>query len=1069
MRCYRLQFLRALIVLLGLVAGSTMLPGQSNEFVVFGFTNTWRYNQSGSYDGIPWQQPGFNDAGLPSGRGLLAFESNNTFVTSRTNTVLALGPLTYYFRTKFVFSNAIAGTTLVFSNIVDDGAAFYLNGVPIHRLYLPEPPAELRYDTPATTHEVTGFDVFSLSGPVVETNLVVGTNVLAVEVHQQDSSSRDIVFGTALSAIVADTNPPPSLTMPQNPPSYGYKFVNAFGNLSFEDPVAIVTPPGETNRVFVLEQAGRIVAITNLAAPNRTVFLDISSRIVSGGEMGLLGLAFHPGYASNRQFYVYYTVNTSSAQRNNALHDRLSCFRASALNPNLADPTSELILLEQYDEADNHNAGDLHFGPDGYLYLSLGDEGAGNDFYGNSQRIDKDFFAGLLRLDVDNRPESLPANPHPANTNNPAREIRYRVPPDNPWVNATNFNLAAVNPALVRTEFYAVGLRNPWRFSFDPFTGELYLADVGQDAYEEVDLIRRGGNYGWNYREALHIGPRLGPPLGIVFDQPIVEYVHGGNADQGNSVTGGVVYRGNRLPSLYGAYVFADYLSGNVWMLRANGTNVVPFTRLTVEANIAGFGVDPRNDDILIADQGEDTIKRLVEDTGVMTGRTLPPTLFHTGAFTNLHSLTAETEPLIPNTGVQPYEINVPFWSDNARKSRWFYQPNPALAFGFNASGNWSFPTGTVWVKHFDLELTNGVPASAKRLETRLLVRNANGVYGATYRWTSVTNAWLVPETGTNEEFAIYDQNGLVRTQVWHYPGRSECLTCHNSKAGFALGFSTAQLNRDVERDGSMTNQISALLKAGYLRGPLPSLNLLPALAPATNEAWSREWRVRSYLAANCSQCHQPGGYALGFWDARLSNPLSAAGLVQGRLVNDAGDSQNRVIVPNAPEHSMLLARISRQGPGRMPPLATSLLDTQAVALVNEWITNDLAAYHTFPEWQTLHFGDTNAPGAAFSDDPDSDGALNLLEWLTGTDPVSPTERWGISVALNEGTLRVLVPQIAGRGFEVQAAPGFEGPWQPLDLPSNRPFFTSSNQLMVIEEPATNALGRFYRVRVFEP
>lgn len=1065
---YRSKVLLTLLAIMA-VAGSVNTANGQSEIVLFGITNSWRYNQTTSYDGVNWTVPSFNDSALPSGPGVLAQETNNVFVTSRTNTVLTLGRTTYYFRTRFTFTNSPLGVSLIFSNLVDDGAVFYLNGVEVNRRFMPAPPAIISYGTFASNHEADAFDVFTLFGPVVETNLVTGTNVLAVEVHQSTSGSSDIVFGLALSAVVPDPNPPPTLRMPQEPPSFGYRLTNAFGNLVFTDPVAIVTPPGETNRVFVVEQAGRIAVITNLAVPTRTVFLDIAARIVSGGEQGLLGLAFHPGYATNRQFYIFYTVNATTAQGTNMLHDRLSQMLASAANPNVADTTSEFILLEQFDEAGNHNGGDLHFGNDGYLYVSLGDEGGGNDNYQNSQRIARDFFAGLLRIDVDLRPGSVMPNPHPANTNNPTGTIRYRIPADNPWIGATTFNGAPVNPANVRTEFYAVGLRNPWRFSVDRATGDIYLADVGQVLWEEVNLIRRGGNYGWSYREGLHPGPRGNPPAGVVFDEPIVEYGHGSATNQGFSVTGGVVYRGTNLPALAGAYVFADYVSGNVWALRANGANVVPFWRLLGDDGIAGFGLDPRNGDVLTADQNQDTIKRLVEDRTVLVGAQLPPTLFHTGAFTNLTSLASETDPLTPNTGVRPYDINVPFWSDNARKTRWHFQA-ANLPIAFSRDGNWSFPTGTVWVKHFDLELTNGVPSSTKRLETRLLVKNAGGVYGVTYRWgNSVSNATLVPDAGMDENFVIND-GGILRTQAWHYPSRSECLACHTPVAGFALGFNTAQLNREVDFGSGPTNQIAALSRAGYFSAPVSNLNLLPALAHATNEAWSHEWRVRSYLHANCAQCHQPGGAGLGSWDARYHNPLSVSGVIRGLLNNDQGNPDNRVVVPGNVTRSMLHTRIALRGPGQMPPLATTLLDTQAISLVSSWIDSDLAGYQTFSEWQVAQFGATNAPNAGANEDADSDGAVNHQEWLTGTDPKSSGSFWSIGATQTSGSIQLLIPQIANRGFEAQRTANLNAPlWQPVDLPANRPFFSATNRPMIVEEPATSRPGGFYRVRVFEP
>jgi glucose/arabinose dehydrogenase/mono/diheme cytochrome c family protein len=1062
-------------VVIALVGSVMNSRGQSGEFVLFGLTNTWKYNQTVSYDGVNWTAPAFDDSALPGGRGVLALEdAMNPFVTTRTNTALTLGRNTYYFRTHFTFTNHPALASLTFSNVVDDGAVYYLNGVEIARLFMTNNTTAVSYATLAASHDATGFDVFTLSGPVVETNLLMGDNVLAVEVHQTSAGSTDIVFGLALSAMLADTNPPPTLRMPAEPPAFGYQLVNAFPGVTFTDAVAIHTPPGETNRLFVVEQDGRIAVITNLMAPNRTVFLDIVSRVLGGvptDERGLLGLAFHPGYSTNRKFYVFYTATGTTTQGANALHDRLSQFLVSAGNPNAADAASELVLWEQYDQANNHNGGDLHFGPDGYLYVSLGDEGGGNDQYGNSQLINGDFFSGLMRIDVDNRPGSVMPNPHPANTNNPLREIRYRIPADNPWVGATSFNGVTVNSNTVRTEFYAVGLRNPWRFTFDQLTGELYLADVGQNAWEEVNVVRRGGNYGWNYREGLHAGPRGNPPAGVVLDHPIVEYGRGSGPNQGASVTGGVVYRGARYPDLQGAYIFADYVSGNVWMLRANGTNVVPFPRLTGDGGIAGFGTDPRNGDVLTADQNDDMLKRLVTDTNMVVGGQLPRTLADTGAFTNLMSLAGQTQALTANTGVIPYDVNVPFWSDGARKSRWFFMPTNGAKIGFASESNWSLPAGMAWVKHFDLELTNGEPSSARRLETRILVRTANGTYGVTYRWgNSLTNAALVPDQGLDETFTIND-GGILRTQVWHYPSRAECLVCHTPAGGHALAFNTVQLNRDFDYGNGSTNQIAALSRAGYFSAPVTNIHSLRSLAAATNDAVSLEWRVRSYLAANCAQCHQPGGSGLGFWTANISTPTASAGLIGGALNNDYGDTNNRVFVPGSLSNSMMLTRISTRGPGQMPPLASSVLDTEAIQLVRAWITNDLSAYRTFAQWQAANFGSTNAPNAGANFDADSDGASNLAEYIAGTNPLNSNEVWRVSIGSSNGQARINFVQPANRAFEIQWATNLGAPtlWHFDHRPENRPSYPTLPAAISMGEPITNAPFKFYRVKLSQP
>ncbi len=382
-----------------------------------------------------------------------------------------------------------------------------------------------------------------------------------------------------------------------------YTNADAFPGLTFSSPVCLAAPPGETNRLFVLEQAGVIVVITNLANPTRTVFMDISGRVTAGGEQGLLGLAFHPGYESNRNFYVFYTGPATNGTSGS--HDILSRFQSSASDPNQGDTDSEERLLAQYDEAANHNGGDLHFGPDNHLYVSLGDEGGGNDSFDNSQRIDKDFFSGILRLDVDKRPGSLAPHAHPASSTN------YAVPADNPFVGAISFNGSSVTPANVRTEFWAVGLRNPWRFSFDPATGLLYCGDVGQGAREEVDIIARGGNYGWAYREGSQPGPNT-PPGGFTSIAPIVDYDRGSGPTQGSCVTGGVVYRGSRFPDLTGDYFYADFISGNVWALQYDGMTASTPQRLFGDAGISAFGIDPSTGDILCANYANSIIERIV-------------------------------------------------------------------------------------------------------------------------------------------------------------------------------------------------------------------------------------------------------------------------------------------------------------------------------------------------------------------------------------------------------------------------------------------------------------------------
>lgn len=878
------------------------------------------------------------------------------------------------------------------------------------------------------------------------------------------------IAGMAQAAGPLQRVPATTLAMPASPPTYNYTSVNALGSLTFFNPVGMATPPGETNRLFIIEKNGIVSVITNLVTPTRTVFLEITNRVLSApanvggdGEQGLLGLAFHPGYATNGFFYVFYTGITTTTAGAGTRHDILSRFTTDAVNPSLAVSTSEQILIRQNDEAVNHNGGDLHFGPDGYLYVSLGDEGGGNDQFNNSQTITKDFFSGMLRIDVDKRPSNLNPQPH-ASVMAPTN---YAIPIDNPFVHTSLggtwngvFNGSAIaNLNLVRNEFWAVGLRNPWRFSFDPETGWLYCGDVGQGVREEIDIIVKGGNYGWAYREGIIAGPKTAPG-GFTSINPILDYDH----SEGVSITGGVVYRGDKITELHGAYIFADYGgSGRIWATRYNGISATPRQLLHSNTGISAFGIDPSNQDVLYADIITGMIRRLVRNAA--TSPILPATLAATGAFTNLATLT-------PHAGIVPYDLNVPFWSDNAHKTRWFSVTNINETIGFAANGNWLFPTSSVWIKHFDLELTNGVPASRKRVETRFLVRTPTGVYGASYRWgNSLTDATLVPDEGLDETFVMDDGGGLVRTQAWHYPSRTECLICHTPQGGHALGFNTPQLNRDFDYNGATTNQIEALSLAGYFSTAVTNRHLLRRLASATNDIVSREYRVRSYLDANCVQCHQPGGTSQALWDARLFTPGAQNGIVNGALLNNLGDPNNRVVVPGSIGSSLLLRRIANLGAGHMPPLATSVINTQAVQLLSAWITNDLAGYQSFADWQSVYFGSTNAANAQPLADPDDDSAVNYLEYLTTTGPTNAAAAWGIAIAQSNGTAAVVIPQVANRGFEVQATTNLfnSNSWSALNLPANAPFFPSSNRTAVVEETIQPGPPRFYRARVFEP
>lgn len=843
-----------------------------------------------------------------------------------------------------------------------------------------------------------------------------------------------------------------SLTLPASPTSGAFTYVltDPVRELSFDKPVAIRSVPGETNRMFVVERTGRIIVITNLAFATKTLFLDITDRVSSDYDRlkteGLTSMALHPQYAQNGLFYLTYCAIV-----NNQNHNRLSEFKVSPENPHAALPSSERILISQPDEGFGHNFNDIHFGPDGFLYMSVGDEGdAGTgDDYNNAQKIDQDFFSGILRIDpIRRRGLALP-------TAHPAIVGEYSIPTNNPFLNATSFNNKPIDTSKLRAEFYAVGLRNPWRFSFDPLDGTLYEGDVGQHGKEEINIIVKGGNYGWSFKEGTLNGPKSPVPAGVTVIPPFHEYNH---SPSGASVTGGIVYRGERFPDLYGEYIFADYVTGDIWALRNEGGVASAPRPLLKMGDVSGFAPDPRNGDVLVINHYGGRIWRLESrSTG---GVSYPAKLSDTGAFSNLSTLTV-------HPGILPFDVNTPLWSDFASKRRWFSIPATNKTISFNADSNWAFPEGGVWIKHFELEMKKGDPSSSRRLETRFIVKTKTGVYGITYKWDAdQQNATLVPDEGATETYTIQD-GSTTRQQTWRFPSRSECLACHTAAGGWVLGFNTAQLNRDFSYPGNTTNQLWALSDAGYFTEPVTNHHTLRALASIDNEQVSRTFRVKSYLEANCSFCHRQGGTAQANWDARISTPLSESGIIGGSLVNTGSDPANRVIAPGDLAHSMLVQRMLATDNKRMPPIGSSVVDQEAVALLSAWVNQDLASYKTFAQWQSAHFQSTTSAEAAPTADPDSDGAPNKFEYLTGTDPKTKSDVWKIEAA---PTREVKFKQLPHLAFVLEFTSSLDTPpaWQPWNDPANAPIFRATAADVTLRPP-TQAENGYYRVKILEP
>lgn len=359
-------------------------------------------------------------------------------------------------------------------------------------------------------------------------------------------------------------------------PISGPQLENAFPNISFNEPVEFTHAGDSTRRVFVVEQGGRIkVFDNNPAVKSAEVYLDIRDRVSDGGEMGLLGLAFDPNFKQNGYFYVNYT-------QRKPMQTVIARYKVSSYKDSKADASTEVILFTFSQPYDNHNGGKLAFGPDGFLYIATGDGGAWGDQHNYAQNRTS-LLGKILRIDVSKTDKGY-----------------YGIPADNPYTG---------NQEGFREEIYAYGLRNPWRFSFDAQTGLLWAGDVGQNEFEEIDIITKGGNYGWRLKEANRCyNPRKDCNLSDSLSDPIHQYPR----SDGSSVTGGFVYRGSLIPALKGKYLFADYSNGNIWALTFNKNTKTGHVLLTKGGgSVSAFGEDA-NRELYMLDHYKGQIKKFV-------------------------------------------------------------------------------------------------------------------------------------------------------------------------------------------------------------------------------------------------------------------------------------------------------------------------------------------------------------------------------------------------------------------------------------------------------------------------
>lgn len=693
------------------------------------------------------------------------------------------------------------------------------------------------------------------------------------------------------------------LAPPRDPGSGGaldVELEEAFPDLpNLTRPVAMRQPPGDTSRWYVVEQPGVVRAFDNDAdASSFTEVIDIEGRVDDDpNEAGLLGLAFHPDFASNGHVYLSYTAP------GNALVSHVSRFTSNDGGATL-DPGSEDDVLVVNQDFGNHNGGHIAFGPDDNLFIGLGDGGSGGDPNGRAQDT-TNLLGAMLRIDVDG------GDP-------------YGIPSDNEW--ADNALCPADHSSDANCpEIYAWGLRNPWRWSFDSATQELWVGDVGQGEWEEIDVVELGGNYGWDCREGAHAytGPPDGSDAACPAPENLIDPVHEYDHSNGVSITGGYVYRGDAIPALEGRYVFADFATSTIWALEADGQG--GYTREQIAQSpqgVSSFAEGPDGELYVLGwgQGGEDgRIRKLVPgDAAEPQPEPVAASLSETGCV-------AADDPAEPAAGLIPYAPVAAFWSDNATKERWLALPD-GTSMSIGADGDFALPEQSVLVKHFRL--------GDRLVETRLFMHHPDGTWaGYSYEWNEAqTDATLL----TDGKVASVDD------QDWIFPSRDQCLQCHTGAAGFSLGLETAQLNHDIaySRTDRTANQLATLDAIALFDAPLGDPAARPALADPYDAAAPTAERARAYLHTNCAQCHRFGGAAPGSMDLRYDVALGDMNVCDVEPQSgDAGlGADARLVDPGMPDTSVLLERMNHRDAGMMPPLATNIVDADGADVIRDWI-----------------------------------------------------------------------------------------------------------------------------------
>ncbi|MGD8566682.1 MAG: PQQ-dependent sugar dehydrogenase [Gammaproteobacteria bacterium] len=663
--------------------------------------------------------------------------------------------------------------------------------------------------------------------------------------------------------------------------------------------VAIRQAPGDTSQWYAALKDGRIMVFDNNEnTTTATEFLNIQSQVLDSGEQGLLGMAFHPDYTTNGEIYLYYSTDIPS---------RRSIISRFFFVDNAWQENIILSIKQPYA---NHNGGNILFGPDdGYLYIGLGDGGSAGDPDGNGQNPST-LLGSMLRIDVDSG-------------------TPYAIPADNPYAG----NPLCDDPDIVSNsqycpEIFAYGLRNPWRWSFDRLTHELWVGDVGQNRVEEIDIVANGLNYGWSVMEGSECYNSSNSSCNNAgnYTLPVAEYNHNGGSA---SVVGGYVYRGNdpELAFLHGSYLFADTYSGQVWKTTGDGSTYTTEPLFSAGQTIYSFSESLTGELFVLVPNGSGTgnnIYRLAPVAAAQPATPIPETLSDTGCFES-------TSPLVPATGVIPYEVNVPLWSDGAIKQRYFAIPD-GTQIQFTDQGDFLFPVGSVLVKHF---LLNGKP-----IETRLLLRHQDYWGGYSYEWQ-----YDADSNPVDAQLLTGSKTKPIDGQNWLYPSRSQCFECHTNVANVSLGLQTLQLNRDFTypATGKTANQLDTLQAVQLLSSPLADPLRNRRLVALDDNGADVETRAKSYLHANCVHCHQPDGPTPVTIDLWFTTPLPDMNVCNTEpQEGDLGISGIKILDPAgtfAAPNSVITARMASLDEAvRMPPLATEIVDDDALFVLKSWV-----------------------------------------------------------------------------------------------------------------------------------